>query len=139
MSEIEEKEMKPYDPKLREAALEFESLCKKYDCMGSCLFVSKTHAEFVHAITPTWSVMWIEPEKHTLRFKSKKEDFPSREAQHEATRSTTHGVTSFLNWSQQQAKQWSAVLETLRKHMTVVYEVWNGPDSIPGDGKGGAQ
>lgn len=127
--------MKPYDPKLREAAIEFEAICKKYNCMGSCLFVSETHAEFSQVINPKWSVMWVEPEKNSLRFRSKKEDFPSKEVQHEATRSTTHGVTSFLNWSQQQAKQWGAVLEMLRKHMTVVYEVWDGPDSTPGDGK----
>ncbi|HTL13092.1 MAG TPA: hypothetical protein VL588_11415 [Bdellovibrionota bacterium] len=128
----------PYDPKLREAMLEFRALCAKYDCMGAILLVSRTHAEFGNVIDPTWSVMHFEkdPEgggRMAVRFRSKKEDFPSKEAQHEATEATAHGVTSIMNWARQTHDMWASLLTELQKHMKVFFTVWDEPDSVPGD------
>lgn len=124
---------KPYDPKLREAAEEFAVLCAKYDCMGICLFVSPTHAEYVNEMSPSWSVM--KREGQGFRFRSKRADFPSKEAQHEVTEATTHGVTSIVNWTRQQHAAWSGILGKLMEHMTIAYGVWDKPDSVPGDGQ----
>jgi hypothetical protein len=125
----------PYDPKLREAAEQFNAMCKKYDCMAVCLLVSPTHAEFVNVLDPSWSVM--RPEGPAgIRFRSKKEDFNSKEEQHESTEATTHGVTSIVEWSRQTNRMWSGILSTLQKHMKIFYKTWaDEPDSIPGDGK----
>lgn len=125
---------KPYDPKLREAADEFRAICKKYDCMAACLFVSPSHAEFVNELSPSWSVMKYEGEKQ-IRFRSKKEDFPSREAQHHATEATAHGITSIVNWTRQQNAAWSGILLQLQQKAKIFYGVWNKPDSVPGDGQ----
>ena len=120
-----------YDPKLREAAEDFRALCKKYDCMGTVCFVSKTHAEFATEISPSWSVMHFE--EMGVRFKSKRADFPSKEVQHEVTEATVHGITSFLNWNSKQVRLWNNILGQLREHMKILYTVWNDPDSVPGD------
>jgi len=127
--------MKPYDQKLREAAEEFKVLCKKYDCIGVVLFVSPTHVEFVNEISASWSVMRFEEGQQKLRFKSKREEWPSLEAQKDATNSTVHAVTSLVQWSEQTHKIWSGVLVFLRENFTILYSKWDKPTSIPGDGK----
>ena len=128
---------KPYDPKLREVSAEFKALCKKYDCMGSVLFVSPTHAEFINELSPTWSVMKIELDDGVprVRFRSKRADFPSKEIQNQRTNATVHGVTSIIEWSRMNLKSWSSILDALRPHMTVLHSAWGDPDSVPGDGK----
>lgn len=124
----------PYDPKLREAAEEFKALCGKYDCMGVMLLVSKTHAEFVNEVSPSWSVLRMEAPE-AFRFRSKGEDFPSLEAQNEATEATAQGVTSIVEWSRQTHAGWSGILDQLRKHMRIMHAAWGDPDSVPGDGR----
>lgn len=124
----------PYDPKLREVAEEFKALCRKYDCAGVVLFVSPTHAEFVNHLEPTWSVVKLEsPDR--IRFRSKKEDFHSREEQHRCTEATAHVLTSIVEWSRQVNGSMRGVLEQLGKQMKIAWRVWGDPDSIPGDGK----
>lgn len=124
---------KPYDPKLREAAAEFKALCKKYDCAGICLFVSQTHSEYVNEIFPSWGV--ITPEGvNGIRFRSKRQDFPTKEAQDAATGSSAHVVTSIHEWTRQLHVQMRDILQVLRKHMRIGWSTWGEPDSVPGDG-----
>lgn len=132
--------IKHYDPKLREAAEEFKALCKKYDCMAVTLLVSPTHAEFVNHISPTWSLMRFEIplERNSyaaIRFRSKRADFPTKEAQDAATLATTHGVTSIVEWSRMIHTNWTQLLDMLRQHMVVLHKAWGRPDSVPGDGQ----
>lgn len=122
-----------YDPKLREIAEEFKSLCKNYDVGAVVLFVSPSHAEFVNYISPSWSVAKIEGPG--LRFRSKREDFKSKEEQDHATESTTHMLTSIVEWSRQINGDMRQVLEQLGKHMRIGWKTWGDPDSVPGDGK----
>lgn len=125
----------PYDPKLRNfAAEEFKAICAKYNIAGVCLFVSETHSEYVTEITPTWSVIKREG-PGVFRFRSKRVDFPSKEAQHAATEASAHIVTSIINWTGQTNEAFFDLLAQLRKHMVVAYSVWGEPDSTPGDGK----
>jgi hypothetical protein len=124
----------PYDPKLREAAEDFKALCEKYDCAGIVLFVSPTHSEFVNHISPSWSLVKFEaPDR--MRFRSKREDFPSKEAQHQATEATTHILTSTAEWARRLQSTMMSVLEQLKPHMRVMWTAWGEPDSYPGDGK----
>lgn len=130
---------KPYDPKLRKAAEEFTALCKKYDCVGSAIFVSPTHAEFVHQLEPTWSVMRIEPQDDGgagIRFRSKAQDFDSKEAQEAHTAASAHAVTTLLQHSERSYGLWRGLLEKMQEQMTVLYRTWGSkPDSVPGDGQ----
>lgn len=124
----------PYDPKLREAAEEFKALCQKYDCAGVVLFCSPTHSEFVNYLSPSWSVMRVEP-PNGLRFSSKRGDFATQEEQHRCTEATAHVLTSILEWSRQVNTSMRGVIEQLGKHMKIGWGVWSAPDSVPGDGK----
>lgn len=125
---------RPYDPKLREAAEEFRALCQRYDCAGVVLFVSPTNAEFVNHIHPSWSVATIEGNDR-LRFRSKREDWPSKEAQDAATSASAHMLTSIVEWSRQVNTSMRGVIEQLRPHMRIAWAAWDRPDSVPGDGK----
>ena len=124
----------PYDPKLREAAEEFKALCTKYDCAGVVLFVSPTHSEFVNHVGPSWSVVKFEL-PNGLRFRSKREDFPSKEAQRFATESTAHMLTSIVEWSRVLNASMTSVIKQLQGKMQILWSAWGYPDSYPGDGK----
>lgn len=128
-------EKKPYDPKLREAALEFEALCKKYDCMGSALFSSPTHSEYINYFQTSWSVISLESPTQ-LRLRSKLEDFGGdKAAQKKATESTLHALTSLVEWSRKTHEAYQSVIHQVGKHMRILWKTWDTPDSIPGDGK----
>lgn len=127
-------EQKPYDPRLREAAEEFKALCKKYDCTGTVLFCSPTHAEFVTHLEASWSVITLQDGKHRVR--SRLEDFGGdRKAQHEATECTVHALTSIVEWSRQTNEVYRAILSELGKYVRVMWTAWDKPASVPGDGK----
>lgn len=123
----------PYDPKLRECAEEFKALCKKYDCAGVVLFVSPTHCEFVNEIAPKWGVVTLE--EPGIRFRSKREDFASKEEQEAATLASSHMLTSILEWSRMLDQNFTSVLNQLSQKMHILWSAWDRPDSIPGDGK----
>lgn len=128
-------ETKPYDPRLREAAEEFNTLCKKYDCMGTVLFSSRTHSEFSTYLDASWSVFSVE-EPGKIRFRSKIEDFGGdREAQKAATEDSLHALTSVVEWSRKINESYRFILKEVGKHVRVMWTAWGAPDSIPGDGK----
>lgn len=124
----------PYDSKLREAAEEFKRLCERYDIAGVVLFISPTHSEFVSKIDTGWSVAKFESPTG-LRFRSKAEDFKSKEEQHRCTEATVHMLTSIVEWSRQLNQSMTSVLQQLSRHMRIVWTAWGKPDSYPGDGK----
>lgn len=129
------KKEKPYDPKLRQAAEEFKALCQKYDCAGFVLFVSPTHSEFVNEYSPSWSVARPEP-PNRIRFKAHSEDYPSKEAHRDATRSTAHIFTSMVEYTQMMNGTMRGVLAQLNQVMRVMWTAWGErPESYPGDGK----
>jgi hypothetical protein len=70
-----------------------------------------------------------------MRFRSKREDFPTKEAQHFATESSTHLLTSIVEWSRQLNDSTRGVLMQLAEYMKIGWSVWGKPDSVPGDGK----
>jgi hypothetical protein len=105
----------------------------KYDCAAMVLMVSPTHAEVLNDLFPTWSVM--KREGNGLRFRSKREDFVTKEAQHQAAEATAHMLTSTVEWSRQLNANMRGVLEQLGRHMKIGWIAWDKPDSSPGDGK----
>ncbi len=125
------KNKQSFDPKLKEAAEEIKAVLRKYDCNGSMLLVSPSHSEYVFHIDSSWSLMKFDfgPDgprdgKYYIRFRSKKEDFPSKEAQHVATESTIHFVTSTLQWGSMVQRNMQSLMDQLRHHMRIAYEVW---------------
>lgn len=122
--------MNRFDPQLREAAEEFKTICRKYDCAGVVLFVSPTHAEFVNHLHPTWSVARLE-RPNELRFRTMRADFPSKEEQDRCTNATMHMLTSTIEWSRQVNEMFRSIVAQLGRHMRVGWKTWGDPDSLP--------
>lgn len=120
-----------FDPELRKAAKELEAIAEKYDCAAVCLFVSKTHSEFINHITPEWSVLRREG-PNGIRLRSKKEMFSSKEEQHRVTEASAHLLTSVFEWSRQVHSNFGKILEALGAHLNIMWRVWDDkPDSTP--------
>src|SRR6185295_20303666 len=75
------------DPILQTAADEITAILKKHDIGGYVLLGSKTNTHFVRKLDPTWTCLTYEGEG-VLRMRSKREDYPSKEAQGETMRLT---------------------------------------------------
>lgn len=121
-----------HDPKLKEAAEEIKIILKKYDAQAAMLLVSPSHCEYLYFLDSSWSTARFEPatDKHHpnecyLRFRSKKEDFKNKEDQHFATEATMHGITSMLQFGRMTSDNMQKILEVLKQHMKIAYEVWD--------------
>lgn len=79
----------PAEKRYRECVSEIMGVLKKYDMAGAITVVDKERAMFKYHF-PTWSVIKLEP--NAIRFRSKREDFPSKDAQKQATELSAHIV-----------------------------------------------
>jgi hypothetical protein len=113
-----------FDPKLKQAVEEIKIVLKKYDCNASIILVSPSHAEYLFHIDSSWSVMKFEDGQNAIRFRSKKDDFPSKEAQIFANQSTMHYLTSSLQFGLMCQKNMDTMLNELKKFMIIAWEVW---------------
>jgi hypothetical protein len=111
-----------FDPELKAAMEEIKPILEKYDCMASMVLISPTHSEFLYHLTTSWSVMKLESE--SLRFRSKKEDWPSVEIQNEATQSSVHALTTIIEWTRKTNSAFRSIVEQLGKHMKIAWETW---------------
>ncbi len=111
----------PYDPRLKDAMAEIAALLQRYDIGASVHLVSQTHSEYCYHF-PTWSVAQFaqeEPGRWGIRVRSKKEDFPSREAQHQANEVTAHLLCQLRDLGAQDLVQIEQVLEMVEKHWQI--------------------
>jgi hypothetical protein len=88
------------------------------------LLVSPTHSEYLFHIEASWSVMKFEPGGR-MRFRSKREDFKTKEQQHEMTEGSVHALTSFVQFGRMCQANMEGILDQLRKHMKIAYSVWD--------------
>jgi hypothetical protein len=75
------------DKRYRECMTEIVAVLKKYDMAGAVTVVSTERAMFKYHF-PTWSCITFEGEG--LRFRAKRADYPSAEAQREAVELSAH-------------------------------------------------
>jgi len=71
----------------RECMAEIVEVLKKYDMAGAVTIVTKTHVMSKYDF-PAWTTLTIVD--NGLRFRAKREDFPSREAQQKAIELSVH-------------------------------------------------
>ena len=120
-----------YDPKLKEAAEEIKLILKKYDAQSAMILVSPSHCEYLYFLDSSWSTAKFEPAPNQgpnaccIRFRSKIEDFKSKQDQNLATEATVHGITSMLQFGRMTAGRMQQILEVLTPHMKIAYEVWD--------------
>ena len=79
----------PGEKRYRECVAEIMDVLKRYDMAGAIAVVDKERCMFKYHF-PTWSVISLGADH--VRFKAKREDFPSREAQKEAVELSAHIV-----------------------------------------------
>lgn len=90
------------DPILKDAAEEIKAILRKHDIAGVFMLQSKSHAEWVHQISPSWSAAKLEDKdgRTILRVRCKREDFPSKEAQKECLELTTGMLMAFITFAE---------------------------------------
>jgi hypothetical protein len=90
---------------------------KKYDMAGAITVVDKDRAMFRYQF-PTWSLVQFDgPNK--IRFRSKREDFPSKEAQHEATKLSVHIIMQMRDIAAQTFALCEDIKGKLDQHMEI--------------------
>lgn len=112
--------MSDTEKKYWECVLEIEAVLKKHDMAGAITVVSKERAGFKYHF-PTWSC--INLSETELRFRSKLEDYPSREAQHQATELSVHIILQMRDI----AAQTFHMCETINKKLEEKMEIEHHP------------
>jgi len=107
------------DPNLSLAVGEIKAILGRYDIAGIVAISSKDGTEFLQELSPSWSCSKIIGDE--LRFKAKREDYPSMEAQKEAVTSTTGMIMGFLNVADRLKEDLERVVEMLGKHFDICH------------------
>lgn len=89
MGDFSDRMSSPGEKRYRECMAEIIGVLKKYDMAGAVTVVDKDRCMFKYHF-PTWSVITIGADH--IRFRSKREDFPSLEAQKQACELSAHIV-----------------------------------------------
>ncbi|HEX3523966.1 MAG TPA: hypothetical protein VHT52_18000 [Stellaceae bacterium] len=104
----------------RECMAEITAALKKYDMAGAITVISKERAMFKYEF-PTWSVVQFDgPRK--IRFRSKREDFPSKAAQHQATELSVHIILQMRDIAAQTFAFCEEIKTNLDKQLKIDHE-----------------
>lgn len=104
------------DKRYRQCVAEIAGVLQKYDMAGAITVVSKERAMFRY-VFPTWGCISINGSE--LRFRAKREDYPSSEAQHEAVELSTHIVLQMRDI----AAQTFTMCEHIHKQLAEKFEI----------------
>lgn len=104
------------DKRYRECMAEIVGVLKKYDMAGMVTIVDKGRAMFRYQF-PTWSCISIENDQ--LRVRSKREDYPSLEAQKEAVTLSVHILLQMRDI----AAQSFGLMERIRDKLEEKFEI----------------
>jgi hypothetical protein len=108
--------MSDNEKKYWECVLEIEAVLKKHDMAGAITVISKERAAFKYHF-PTWSCIILSETE--LRFRSKREDYPSREAQHQAAELSTHIILQMRDIAAQTFTMCEAIEKGLREKFEI--------------------
>lgn len=118
----------PYDPKLQEARKKIRKILERYDITGFITIQSDSHVEFLNHVEASWSIATPHFEDGKFvgyRFRSKCEDFPSKEVQDHKTKVTIAMMMSGKDMARFQYEQFDAIEKQLRKHVKFFHPVLN--------------
>lgn len=108
------------DKRYRECMAEIVSVLHKYDMAGAVTVVSKERAMFKYHF-PTWSCILLGEDN--IRFRSKREDYPSKEAQRHATELSAHIIMQMRDV----AAQTFDTMERIHKMLAEKFEIEHVP------------
>ncbi len=118
------------DQKLAVAQSEIEMILRKHDLGGVVFLASPERMSFFHHLTASWSVVTMEG--NYVRFRSKREDFPSKEVQDFKTASTVHMLDSICRAAGEACLNLGKLIDMLKKHMTITHtQARTDPPRIP--------
>lgn len=105
------------DPVLKAAAEEIKAVLKKYDITAIITLNSPGSTEYVREVEASWSCAFFEqlPEGLCLRFRAKRVDYPSLEAQKEAIENTVGMIFAFLHQAKEDEEILIHILAMLQK------------------------
>jgi hypothetical protein len=109
------------DKRYRECMAEIIGVLKKYDMAGAITVVSKERSMFKYHF-PTWTAVLL-GEDH-VRLRSKREDYPSLEAQRQTSELTAHVIM--------QMRDTAANTFALTEHLGKIMEEKWGMEHTPG-------
>jgi hypothetical protein len=107
------------DKRYRECMAEIVGVLRKYDMAAAVHLVSKERAMFRNHF-PTWSVITLE--EAGIRFRSKREDFPSLEAQKQAVELSAHIVLQLRDLAALTFGQMDKIAKMLEERFDVEHE-----------------
>lgn len=107
------------DKRYRECMAELVGVLQKYDMAGALTVVSKERAMFRY-VFPTWSCMQIKGSE--LRFRAKRADYPSAEAQRQAVELSTHIVLQMRDISLQTLAMCDQLAQTLEEKFDITHK-----------------
>lgn len=102
------------DLKLRAALNEIHAILKKNDIAGVMLLCSETHHERLLELSPSWSCVQIQGD--FVRIRSKREDYPSKEAQNETLQKTAGLIFGLMKASMESADNLEQLIRCLAAH-----------------------
>jgi hypothetical protein len=116
----------PYDPKLKEAMLEIQEILDKHKIGGNIALTSQSHSEFLYHF-PEWSVIQFDKNKPgEVRIRSKREDFKSKEEQHQMTRYSTHIVAQNRDLAGRSFEVFDTLFKELEKYFDIEHKPFHG-------------
>ena|ERR1019366_5398676 len=112
------------DQKLKEAAAEIASILKKHDIAGHVILVSKTHAEFMFKLDPTWSA--IRREGDHIRIKAVKAELGSNKVVKEKMELTAHILCQVKDLTAQGFGVADRIIAELEKNFKIEHKSFSG-------------
>ena len=107
------------DRRYRECMAEIVGVLMKYDMAGAISVVSKERAMFRYDF-PTWSCVTLEHDG--VRFRAKREDFPSLEAQHQTVELSAHIILQMRDIAAQTFVMTEHIEKALHAHFDIEHE-----------------
>lgn len=108
------------DPLLKTAMEEIKAILKKHDLAAQVTLQSAGHVEYLYELSPSWSCVRLEgplPDgAFGIRFRAKRVDFVSKEAQRKVVNASTGMLLSFRNQAAKVVDQMDGITAMLAKH-----------------------
>jgi hypothetical protein len=107
------------DKSYRECMAEIDAVLKKWDMAAAVTVISKTRAMFKYTF-PKWACISIENDE--LRVRSKRADYPSREAQQETLEQSVHVILQMRDIAAQTFAMCDAIEKRLKESIEIEHK-----------------
>lgn len=109
------------DATLKAAMEQIKPVLKEFDCPAVVILASRTHMEYLHEISPSWSAAWFEgePPQKVLRVRAMGAGFPSPAAHQQCLEATVGMLIGFGDACEHTQHQMAQAAGMIGKHFEV--------------------